>query len=190
MLAEATKVPAGGRLAAPLRTPPTIVPLPADRAPLGWAPNPSNPGSLTPGTAGAIDMGVIVPHDGVYSVWIGGSFSARVRIYVDGELVGSRRNGLEWEQYQQLGSVRLTAGQVHDVRLVYDGTSLLHPGSGDTPPPSGGLRSPARPLTFQSPTCPQRRRGRSAATTSTGWRRSAPASPGGPATAQLGRAAR
>ena len=88
---------------------------------------------------------VIVPHDGVYSVWIGGSFSARVRIYVDGKLVGSRRNGLEWEQYQQLGSVRLTAGQVHDVRLVYDGTSLLHPGSGDAPTPIG-------PLAFASQT--------------------------------------
>lgn len=139
VLAEATKVPAGGRLAAPLRTPPVIVPLPADRAPLGWAPNPSIPGLLTPGTAGAIDAGVIVPHSGVYSVWIGGSFSARVRIYVDGKLVGSRRNGLEWEQYQQLGSVQLSAGQVHDVRLVYDGTSLLHPGSGDAPTPIGPL---------------------------------------------------
>jgi hypothetical protein len=73
-----------------------------------------------------------VPHTGVYSVWVGGSFGSKARIYIDGHLVGSRRNGLQWEQYQQLGSVRLAAGQPHDVRLVYDKRSFLHPGSGTT----------------------------------------------------------
>jgi hypothetical protein len=113
VLAEATRVPAGGELAAAIRTPPTTV-------------------SLTLGHPGSARAGTLVPHTGVYSVWVGGSFGSKARIYIDGHLVGSRRNGLQWEQYQQLGSVRLAAGQPHDVRLVYDKRSFLHPGSGTT----------------------------------------------------------
>jgi hypothetical protein len=137
--AQAVNVPAGGRLAAPIRVAPTIVPLPAGAAPAGWLANSASPGSLLPSGAGSVHVGAIVPTTAVYSVWLGGSFSAGVRIYVDGRLVGAKRNGLQWEQYQQFGSVRLTAGDVHKVRLVYDGRSFLHPGSGDAPTPIGPL---------------------------------------------------
>jgi hypothetical protein len=88
---------------------------------------------------GSLDVGALVRDSGVYSVWLGGSFSSRVRIYVDGKLVGSRRHGLEWELSQPMGSVQLAGGRVHDIRVVYDGRSLLHPGSGDTPTPIGPI---------------------------------------------------
>jgi hypothetical protein len=120
ILAEASRVPEGGRLAAVIRDKPTIVPLRL-----------SGPGSG--------DAGALVRQSGTYSVWLGGSWSARVRVYIDGKLVGARRNALEWERYQQMGSVRLTGGTVHDVRVVYDGSTFLHPGSGNAATPIGPL---------------------------------------------------
>jgi hypothetical protein len=111
--AEALRVPAGGSLAAPIRQKATFV-------------------QLRLALPGSADGGALIREAGDYTVWIGGSFPSRVRVYIDGKLVGSRRSGLEWEQYQPLGTVHLSGGTVHDVRLVYDGRSFLHPGSGDS----------------------------------------------------------
>jgi hypothetical protein len=120
VLAEASRVPAGGELAAAVRTRPTIVSIKLTRA-------------------GAVSAGALVQHTGTYSVWLGGSFGSKVSVYVHGHMVASHRNGLEWEQWQQFGSVRLTAGDPADVRVVYDGRSFLHPGSGTTATPIGPL---------------------------------------------------
>jgi hypothetical protein len=152
ILTTAVNVPVGGRLAAVIRTPPTIVSLGRSGEPPGWTLVPSSPDTIIPGRAGSLDVGALVRQSGNYSVWLGGSFSARVRIYVDGKLVGSRRQGLEWEQYQPFGSVHLDGGRVHDIRLTYDGRSLLHPGSGDTPTAIGpillGTQADDVPVTY------------------------------------------
>jgi hypothetical protein len=124
--AEALRVPAGGRLAAPIREKATFAQLRL----------------VEPGSA---EGGALIRETGDYTVWIGGSFGSRARVYLDGRLVGSRRNGLEWEQYQPLGKVQLTSGTVHEVRLVYDGRSFVHPGSGDT-------RTPIGPVAFSRQT--------------------------------------
>lgn len=124
--AEATRVPAGGRLAAPIREKSAFVDARV-----------ADPGST--------DRGVLIRNTGDYTVWIGGSFGARVRVYVDGKLVGSRRNGLQWEQYQPLGKIHLTGGTVHEIHLAYDGRTFLHPGSGDT-------RTTVGPLVFSRQT--------------------------------------
>jgi hypothetical protein len=136
VLAEAARVPAGGRLAAPIRENARFVQVRL-----------AEPGSA--------DRGALISTSGDYTVWIGGSFGSRVRVYIDGKLAGSRRNGLEWEQYQPLGTVHLTGGTVHDVRVVYDKRSFLHPGSGDSRTPIGPVvlsrQTADVPVTYVAP---------------------------------------
>ena len=155
VLAMASQVPSGGSLAAVIRQRPTVIPLVTNHMPTGWVASAGVAGSVLPGKPGSIDLGAIVPRSGVYSLWLGGSFSPLLRVYVDGRLVASRRNALEWEEYQRLGRVSLSAGTVHDVRLVYDGADL-HPGSADTPSPIGPLvlaqQLDDAPVTYVAPT--------------------------------------
>jgi hypothetical protein len=134
--AEAFRVPGGGRLAAPIRDKPVYAQIRL-----------AGPGSA--------DGGALIRETGDYTVWLGGSAGSRVTVYIDGKAAGSRRNALEWEQYQPLGKVHLTGGTVHDVRLVYDGRSFLHPGSGDDRTPIGPVALSRQtadvPVTYVSP---------------------------------------
>lgn len=126
----AREVPAGGELAAAPRVAPVEVSLTDARVPPGWFIDPAHSGALEPGGAGAVNGRAIVPRDTTYGVWLGGTFKSRVRVFVDGKLAASGRGVLEWEPFVKIGAVRLTAGTVHRVRIVYDAPSLLHVGSG------------------------------------------------------------
>ena len=74
------------------------------------------------------------PAVGRYGVWIGGSFRSRLKVNVDGALVGAKRYQLSWPgNFTLLGEVPLRAG-AHTVDLEYSGPDVLHPGSGGQPP--------------------------------------------------------
>jgi hypothetical protein len=131
VLSLAGRVPPGGALAAAPRTPPVAIDLTkVAHVPDGWVPDPAHAGALEPAKPGSLVTGVIVPRNARYAIWLGGTFKSRVRVYVDGRLAASARGVLQWEPAVRIGSVSLTAGQVHQVRIEYDGPSFLHPGSG------------------------------------------------------------
>jgi hypothetical protein len=70
-----------------------------------------------------------VSRAGEYSVWVGGSFRKRLSVYVDGQLVASRRNQLNNAgQYTLLGETAFAAG-THVIDFRYS-SSPLTPGSG------------------------------------------------------------
>lgn len=151
----ARQVPPGGELAAAPRVAPVEVALTDARIPPGWFFDPAHPGALEPGGAGSVHGRAIVPRDTTYGVWLGGSFKSRVRVFVDGRLAASGRGVLEWEPFVKIGSVRLTAGTVHRVRIVYDPPSLLHVGSGGFESGFGPLvlsdESGREPVTYVQP---------------------------------------
>lgn len=91
------------------------------------------PGALRPNAATSVDAAFSVPSAGVYGIWVGGSFRARVGIAVDGHPAGSARDVLQWPaNFVQIGKVRLTPGR-HTFRLAYGGSDL-RPGSAGLPP--------------------------------------------------------
>ncbi|HET8673509.1 MAG TPA: hypothetical protein VFL87_07730, partial [Thermoleophilaceae bacterium] len=142
VLSLAARVPPGGKLAAAPRTPPVAIDLTkVAQAPNGWVPDPSHAGALEPTKPGSLVTGLIVPRNARYSIWLGGTFKSRVRVYVDGRLAAFARGVLQWEPSVRIGAVSLTAGQVHRVRIEYDAPSFLHPGS-------GGIQSGLGPLVF------------------------------------------
>jgi hypothetical protein len=131
VLSLAAHVPPGGTLAAAPRTPPVAIDLTkVPQLPDGWLPDPAHAGALEPAKPGSLVTGLIVPRNARYALWLGGTFKSRVRVYLDGLLAASARGVLQWEPFVRIGSVSLTAGQVHQVRIEYDGPSFLHPGSG------------------------------------------------------------
>jgi hypothetical protein len=129
VLRLAKQVPAGGTLATVPRTPPAVVDLTKVQLPPGWLLDPTRAGAVEPTSAGSLEFGVLVPRTGRYGIWLGGTFKSRVRVYIDGKLAASKRGVLEWEPQVQLGDTQLSGGTVHQVRIVYDGPSFLHPGS-------------------------------------------------------------
>jgi hypothetical protein len=102
----------GGVLAA-VRRPPAIVTVPP----------------FDPSGAVTRNAGFTAPASGVYGVWVGGAgFRRDVDVTVDGKQVGSGRHELSPpDQYQPLGSVRLSRGP-HRLVLSYGGGDL-RPGS-------------------------------------------------------------
>jgi hypothetical protein len=78
--------------------------------------------------AGTIVERFTVPRSGRYTLWLGGSFRSRLRLYIDGRLVADARDRLTGAGYEALGNAVLTAGG-HRLVLRYDGADL-HPGSG------------------------------------------------------------
>jgi hypothetical protein len=78
------------------------------------------------------DVEARVPASGRYGVWLGGSFSSRLTLSIDGHSLATRRHELNWPgQYTQLGTAELGRG-VHRLTLAYGGPDL-HPGSGGDP---------------------------------------------------------
>ncbi|MFL5911210.1 MAG: hypothetical protein ACJ768_11640 [Gaiellaceae bacterium] len=85
-----------------------------------------------PPTRGTELLNVNIPHDDVYTAWMGGDWFGNAAISVDGHQVGSRREELNWPGlYSDLGRVPLAAGP-HLVSVTYQ-PGGWHPGSGATP---------------------------------------------------------
>lgn len=75
-----------------------------------------------------------LPTRGRYGIWIGGSFRSRLEIRVDGRLVGSNRDQLNWpNNFVLMGDEPLDPG-THTVTLLYQGPDVFHPGSAGEPP--------------------------------------------------------
>lgn len=117
-----------GRLASVARSPVVAANLSSVALPRGWQADSS--GQVVPnGSSGRIETTVDVPAHAPYGLWLGGSFRDRMRLLVDGRLVGDVRHWInDAGQYTPFGSVVLTRGP-HRVTLEYGGPDL-HPGSG------------------------------------------------------------
>jgi hypothetical protein len=116
-----------GRLAAPPRAQVVAVDFAGVPLPRGWQSDAD--GHLFPKAgAGAIEKDVTLPRAGRYSLWLGGSFRGRLRVYLDGRPVADARHQLRPTGYEPLGTVVLERGR-HRLELRYDGVDL-HPGSG------------------------------------------------------------
>jgi hypothetical protein len=123
----ATVAGPSGRLAAPPRAPNVVVDFSGVALPSGWAAD--TEGHVFPRTGnGTIAKTFTVPRAGRYGFWLGGSFRGRLRLYLDGLLVGDARDRLVVSSYAPLGSTVLAPGD-HRLLLRYDGADL-HPGSG------------------------------------------------------------
>ncbi len=118
---------AGGVLATVFRPQaPVLVNLGASNHPAAWG---SAGGSLTPTGPGTASLKTSVPENGVYELWMGGSFRRTLTVSVDGHQVGSVSDQLnETGQWTPLGQARLSPGS-HTFSLRYGG-SALDPGSG------------------------------------------------------------
>ena len=127
VLRLADRAGVGGRLVAAPRRPVTAVTLSSAAHPERWSADAS--GLLYPKSAGDVETDVNIRQGGSYRLWLGGSFRDRVRLYVDGHLVGDVRYYLNnGNHYTSLGTALLTPG-THTVRLHVDGSGL-RPGSG------------------------------------------------------------
>ena len=120
----------GGMLVAAERPQPELVPLTGFQLPPSW--QAGSDGTVLPGGAGTLTGTIAVPRGGRIGFWLGGSFRGRVRLRVDGELVGSARDQLEEAaQLTPLGFAVLRAGR-HQVELRYEAGGW-RPGSRGTP---------------------------------------------------------
>lgn len=105
-----------GRLAAVVRPPAAVVPLPG----------------------GSSEAGVRLAAAGRYGIWVGGSFRGRLQALVDGKPTGSARHRLNWSgQFTDLGAAGLAAG-AHRVTLRSEGSDW-RPGSAGPQPGFGPL---------------------------------------------------
>lgn len=81
----------------------------------------------------SLSTGFSVSKTATYGVWVGGSFKAGIKIFVDGRRIGSARDQLNWpDTFTGLGTVRLVPGR-HTLLFRYSGPDL-RPGSGGVPP--------------------------------------------------------
>jgi hypothetical protein len=97
--------------------------------PASWKQDPSDPTSIVPSGAGAVEGTVEVPAPGRYLVWVQGSFSRGFTVFVSGRRVGSVRNALNPRgEFAPAGALRLSPGR-QTIRLVRPGGSLA-PGNG------------------------------------------------------------
>ena len=128
LAAEAAR--AGGAVVAAERPPAQVADLSQSTRPSSWPAGPA--GTVVPGNAGSLSSVFTAPIAGRYGFWLGGSFRDRVRLLVDGVLVGSARDQLEsTAQATPLGSIELAKGR-HRFELRYDGRGL-RPGSRGAP---------------------------------------------------------
>jgi hypothetical protein len=99
-----------------------------DRVSRGWLPQPPDWNTRTPGQ---LTGSLTLPVDGRYSVWLRGSVGRRVRVFVDGREVGSKR----WEEgypgnYMLLDHLDLDEGQ-HRIEVRRGGGRSILPGVGN-----------------------------------------------------------
>jgi hypothetical protein len=126
----------GGQLAYTRRPPPATVDLFAPRG-SKWT-NAQIQGVVAPVGPATLKSEVLLPRDGDYEIFVGGSFRGRLRVRVDGNQVASKRDMLSHSgQYEPLGTARLPRGR-HTVEIEYD-TGVLPPGSGGPPVQMGPL---------------------------------------------------
>jgi hypothetical protein len=138
VLRLAERAGAGGVLTAAPRLPVIAVNLSNATHPAAWPAD--SAGLLYPQNSGAAQTDVRMPHDARYSIWLGGSFRDRVRLYVDGQMVAETRQHLnEGPQYTRLGTMALKKGS-HQVVLRYAGP--------DVRPGSAGFQFGLGPLVF------------------------------------------
>jgi hypothetical protein len=99
---------------------------------------PAPDGVLYPEGATTVTVRVLIPHAGLYAVWLGGSAKGRVTVSIDGRRTGSISNQLQNEgQYLPLGTLTLGGG-LHSVTVRYT-VGVLRPGSGGDGFPLGPL---------------------------------------------------
>ena len=126
----------GGSLAYVSRPNPVVVDLNNEPRPGSWGPFGSSPFATR---AGTMRFPVDLP-GGTFSAWTSGGFSAGLRLFVDGRLVGARRDRLEHPgQLVEFGTTTVTPGR-HVVELRYSGADW-HPGS-------AALAEPLQQLVF------------------------------------------
>jgi hypothetical protein len=116
-----------GRLVAAPRRPVSTVSLSSAGYPENWYADPN--GSLYPSSPGDVEAALRVSRPGTYRLWLGGSFRDRVRLSVDGRLIGEEHYYVDdGSHYTSFGSAFLEPG-THAVRLRVSGPDL-RPGSG------------------------------------------------------------
>ena len=112
----------------------------------------------------SLSTGFSVSKTATYGVWVGGSFKAGIKIFVDGRRIGSARDQLNWpDTFTGLGTVRLVPGR-HTLLFRYSGPDL-RPGSGGVPPFGVGpialsAATDDTPVTYSGPRMPDRSAGR------------------------------
>jgi hypothetical protein len=128
----------GGSLVAVIRQPAVVFPLSQAAHPTSWATYSGSPEVIYPSRSGQLQAKVDVPTTGRYGVWLGGSFRRRLKVLVDGRLLGQGQNELNHPGvYTPMGEIELTAGS-HDVELLYSPANLS-PGSGGAIPSYAAL---------------------------------------------------
>jgi hypothetical protein len=128
----------GGRLAAVVRPPATVVKLPATDHPVGWRTIERDDRLLVPARAGSLKTVVELRARGRYGIWLGGAYRRSLEVFVDGRRLYSRRHRLSHaEQYEPLGVAQLDRGR-HRIELRY-GKADVHPGSDGQAFPIGPL---------------------------------------------------
>jgi hypothetical protein len=141
----------GAVLATVRRPPVAILPLTETAFPSGWG---SDASGLYPTSEGTIEGTIALPRDGLYHLWIGGSWASGMRAFVDGRAAGSARHRIDHPgQFTPFGTLRLTAG-VHRIVLEYAGPDW-RPGSDASLGPTGplvlGTTDAAVPVTYVRP---------------------------------------
>jgi len=120
----------GGRIAA--APAPLVVGSTFTQVPEGWFPDPAS-GTVTPSTDGSVAGEIIVPEDGEWQVWIGGSARGQVSVKIGGIEVGSVRARLNNDaQFIGLDRVNLGAG-TQSLEVTYSRGGLPRPGTGAYP---------------------------------------------------------
>jgi hypothetical protein len=119
----------GGRVAAVVRPPATVLSFSRAEYPAAWARSATDADAWYPNGGGTLRGTVTVPADGSYGLSLAGSFRRRLQVWLDGRLVVAARNQLNHPgAYTPLAAVRLLKGP-HSVVLRYGGDDL-RPGSG------------------------------------------------------------
>jgi hypothetical protein len=119
-----------GMVAAAHGTSPIVLPLPTTSHPPDWTPG--DGGQITPTGPGTLQTSVKIPKQGVWGIWLAGSFRDELELLVDGRRVSDLRHELTHSgPYTPLASVPLTQGE-HSLALRYEDKDL-HPGSGGDP---------------------------------------------------------
>ncbi len=128
----------GGRVAAVIRPPATVVQLSETSYPPSWQAYSGSPDVVYPSRSGTLTAQVALARGGRYGLWLGGSFRRSLEVTVDGRRIYSGRDQLNHDGIETpLGSVELGAG-THEVVLRYTAANLS-PGSGGGPMPLGPL---------------------------------------------------
>jgi hypothetical protein len=118
----------GGRLVAARHSPTIAVALGQVPHAGSWHPDPQDPTVLTPHRAGSLEFDLLIRPSAHYDVWLKGSFQPRLQLRIDGRLIGSAREQLNYVgQYAHLGGAALAKGR-HRFKIDYGGSDL-HPGS-------------------------------------------------------------